>query len=188
MVFPALDYTHGSILPKQKNEKTLVIFYENTVTVSAAVSVQDATDISTVTPSVLLKRAAAMVSRPTMTPSLANPSVQLAVVAPAAPDVSAASDDDVAASPAKTEVHSGSVRSTTAKVAVSVPVSVQDATDVSAVTTTVPLDRAAAMASRPTMAPSLTNASVQLAVVAPAIPAVPAASGDGVVHPVAQGS
>ena len=103
MVFPALDYTHGSILPKQKNERILVICYENTAAVSAVVSVQDATDISAVTTAttIPLERTAAMTSCPTMPPSLTNTSVQLAVAAPAAPAVSAASGDSAAASQAK---------------------------------------------------------------------------------------
>ena len=62
MVFPALDYTHGSILPKQKNERKLVIFYKNTTAVSANVSVQDATDISAVTIAVPLEREAAVIA------------------------------------------------------------------------------------------------------------------------------
>ena len=62
MVFPALDYTHGSIFPKQKNERILVIFYKNTTAVSANVSVQDATDISAVTIAVPLEREAAVIA------------------------------------------------------------------------------------------------------------------------------
>ena len=56
LVFPALDYTCGRILPKQKNERTLVIFYENTAAVSADMLVQDATDISAVTTVIPLER------------------------------------------------------------------------------------------------------------------------------------
>ena len=101
MVFPALDYTHGSILPKQKNERILVICYENTTADSVDVLVQDAADISAFPTVVPLEREAAMASRPTTTQSLINASVQLAVSAPAAPAVPGASSDGVVASPAK---------------------------------------------------------------------------------------
>ena len=70
LVFLALDYTHGSIYPKQKNARILVIFYENTATIPADMVVQDTTDISAIITAVPLEREAAMVSCRTMTPIL----------------------------------------------------------------------------------------------------------------------
>ena len=115
MVFPALDYTHVSIFPKQKNQRTLVIFYENTAAVSITVSVQDTTDTSAITTAVPLERMAAMASHPTMAPSLTNTSVEHAVAAPATPAVPAASGYGVTISPVATESPSGLVRDTAAK-------------------------------------------------------------------------